>query len=265
MTDKLNILTVGERDTLVECEKIIEAGQQTFVEVGLAIAKIRDKRLYRVGYKTFDEYCEKRWGWTRQRASQLIQSAAVVQALPPKVSTVVDSEWTAREVAKVEPERRAAVVKEAAKSGAVTAKTVKAAVGKLSATDAVLLDCVEPEYRRAIPAEIVGDWQRATATANDLLAKLRDAQRTMKEGLESSDIIYADMTNGDLSPLTQIIGTVSLHVKPHALCPVCHGGKPRKACKLCKGRGFIGRHLWQVCVDADTKKLIALQVKEAGK
>ncbi len=34
---------------------------------------IREKRTYRTdGWDTFEEYCQERWGWTRQRAYRLI-------------------------------------------------------------------------------------------------------------------------------------------------------------------------------------------------
>lgn len=50
-------LTVPERDELARCEEIIERGLATFVEVGTALLRVRDGRLYpaeRVG-TTADE------------------------------------------------------------------------------------------------------------------------------------------------------------------------------------------------------------------
>jgi hypothetical protein len=35
------------------------------IDVGLALLEIRDQRLYReAGYRTFEEYCKERWGWS---------------------------------------------------------------------------------------------------------------------------------------------------------------------------------------------------------
>ena len=84
----------------------IEAGRKTFVEVGLALAEIRDSRLYRSDHATFEEYCDKKWHWKRAYCYQLIEGAAVVKALPPEMSTVVDNQRQARELAKVEPANR---------------------------------------------------------------------------------------------------------------------------------------------------------------
>jgi hypothetical protein len=48
-----------------------------FVEIGLALATIRQRRLYRLEFATFEEYCRARWGFSRRRAYQLIASARV--------------------------------------------------------------------------------------------------------------------------------------------------------------------------------------------
>ena len=61
-----NDATQVQLHRLSELEALIERGQQTFIEVGLALTEIRDSKLYRQDFATFDQYCEKRWGWTRQ-------------------------------------------------------------------------------------------------------------------------------------------------------------------------------------------------------
>lgn len=39
-----------------ECEFL------AFADAGAALVNIRDRRLYRAEYSTFEEYCAKRWG-----------------------------------------------------------------------------------------------------------------------------------------------------------------------------------------------------------
>jgi hypothetical protein len=70
-------LTAAETDRLVELEQAVDRGLQTFVEVGQSLAEIRDRKLYRASYDTFERYCRERWGFTRQRARQFIDAAAV--------------------------------------------------------------------------------------------------------------------------------------------------------------------------------------------
>ena len=66
----------------------MERGLATFVEVGRALAEIRDQRLYRASHRTFEEYCHERWLLSRTRAYRLIDAAAVVSPIgdgqPPK-------------------------------------------------------------------------------------------------------------------------------------------------------------------------------------
>jgi hypothetical protein len=59
-------INLAESKRLIELEKIIEAGQQVFIAVGTALAEIRDARLYKSDFKTFEEYCHKKWNFTRQ-------------------------------------------------------------------------------------------------------------------------------------------------------------------------------------------------------
>jgi hypothetical protein len=73
--------TIIERTRLAELERTIELGLQTFVEVGDALAEIREKRLYRASHGTFESYCRERWGFVASRARQLIAAAETVTAV----------------------------------------------------------------------------------------------------------------------------------------------------------------------------------------
>lgn len=63
---------------LQELEQKIEAGLQTFVEVGKALMEIRDSRLYLENHNTFEDYIKVRWGWTRDWAYKQIAAAEVI-------------------------------------------------------------------------------------------------------------------------------------------------------------------------------------------
>jgi hypothetical protein len=51
------------------------------MEVGIALLEVRDNRLYREKFSTFEEYCRERWKMTRQRANQLIAASEVAGTL----------------------------------------------------------------------------------------------------------------------------------------------------------------------------------------
>ena len=50
------ILNIDERNELERCEVVIRQGLETFIEVGQALMTIRDKRLYRIEFGTFEDY-----------------------------------------------------------------------------------------------------------------------------------------------------------------------------------------------------------------
>lgn len=82
MTDLAVIVgeSISDRP-LGDLEAVIERGLETFVDVGRALLEIRERRLYALTSGTFEDYCRERWGFSRQRASQLIQSSEVARIL----------------------------------------------------------------------------------------------------------------------------------------------------------------------------------------
>jgi hypothetical protein len=70
-----------ERTRFCELEGIIQRGLSTFVEVAQALVEIRDKRLYRQFYPTFEAYCRTRWHFGSSRARQVMAGLQVVQNL----------------------------------------------------------------------------------------------------------------------------------------------------------------------------------------
>jgi hypothetical protein len=122
-----------EHDRLSACEETIESGLKTFTDVGNALLVIRDERLYRADYGTFEDYCRSRWGFDKARASKLISAAEAVSnvshvKLPPA------NERQAYELSRVkDPEQQREVWQEAvstAPNGKVTAKHVQEVVDR---------------------------------------------------------------------------------------------------------------------------------------
>lgn len=101
-------LSTIETSALAEHEDVIERGLNTFVEVGNALAAIREEKLYRAQFDTFEDYCRTRWDFGRRRANELIASAEVVGAIAPTGLPVPENEGQARELSRVpQPERTA--------------------------------------------------------------------------------------------------------------------------------------------------------------
>ena len=65
----------AEVEHLSRLEAIVRRGLDTDLEVGNALAEIRDTWLYRSTHETFEAYLRDRWGMSGPRGYQLIQAA----------------------------------------------------------------------------------------------------------------------------------------------------------------------------------------------
>jgi len=123
-------LPSSERAELARCEGIIERGLRTFTEVGNALLRIRDGRLYRAEFATFEAYCRERWGMRHNYADRLIRAAVTVTNLVP-TGTIPSSERQARPLTRLAPEQQAPAWQravETAPDGKVTAAHVRKVV-----------------------------------------------------------------------------------------------------------------------------------------
>jgi SAM-dependent methyltransferase len=84
------VMTPAERKALLKSleqdEAIIEANLGAFRETGEALIRIRDGKAYRVlpeDYKTFEDYCQRRWDMTPNYGRRLIAAATVASAMVP--------------------------------------------------------------------------------------------------------------------------------------------------------------------------------------
>jgi hypothetical protein len=123
-------LAKSERSALVECETIIKRGRDTFIEVGNALLRIREDRLYRAEFGTFQEYCEAKWSMSRIHAHRMIDAAEVASNLLP-TGNIPPTERATRPLVKLPPAVQREAWREAvaaSPNGKPTAKEVEAAV-----------------------------------------------------------------------------------------------------------------------------------------
>jgi hypothetical protein len=124
-------LSMSEEQQLIINESVIDRGLKTFYEVGSALADIRDARLYRSRYDTFEDYCRERWGMSRIHAHRLIDAAAVYEVVLPVGNIVPSSERQVRPLTQLEPEQQGPAwtqAVETAPNGKVTAAHVEQVV-----------------------------------------------------------------------------------------------------------------------------------------
>ncbi|MDP2676060.1 MAG: DNA N-6-adenine-methyltransferase [bacterium] len=122
----MNDLTITEKAGLENLESIIESGLRTFVEVGAALSEIRESRLYRAEYDTFEAYCHNKWNIERRQAYRLITAAAVVENVSNWTQTPPTNESQARPLTSLPPEQQREAWADATKTAASNLRTVTA-------------------------------------------------------------------------------------------------------------------------------------------
>lgn len=183
-------LTAYEADELNRHEATIQRGFDTFIEVGEALLAIRDKRLYRQEYGTFEEYCRQRWGMSRPRAYQLMDASEAVRGLSTIVDKLPATESQARPLTKLDTaeERQEAwqeAVEEAEAEGRkVTAKDVERAVEIVRNPDAVHNHRAQGtgENEWYTPVEYIEAAREVLGTIELDPASSQLAQKTVKAG-----------------------------------------------------------------------------------
>jgi hypothetical protein len=130
----LEPISLPESRALIALEKVIERGLETFVQVGEALAEIRDRKLFRTEHPTFAEYCKAKWKMSDRRARQLMDASEVVTAISKSGTIVPKTESQTRPLTTLPPAQRVEVWQKAvaaSPNGEPTAAEVKAAVVKV--------------------------------------------------------------------------------------------------------------------------------------
>ena len=76
-------MSSAETRDLKKAEAVIQRNRTAFVEMGLALAEIRDRQLYRAEHATWEDYLRDRWGFGRQEAADKISAARVAAIVSP--------------------------------------------------------------------------------------------------------------------------------------------------------------------------------------
>lgn len=154
-----SVFDIEERE-LRESEDIIERGLQHFLEVGRELMRIRDARLYRTTYPSFEDYLRIRWpDISKRHADRVISATKVVENLGPIGPRLPLTEGQARPLAPLSPDDQIDVwerVLEKAGSRQITAKLVEQTVAEIQAERAALAAEPEPTPEPAPAAEPAG-------------------------------------------------------------------------------------------------------------
>lgn len=134
-------ITIQESARLVTLEKTIQRGLSNFIEVGEALAEVRDTykgRFDKLGYKNFEDYCQVKWGLKQTHAYRMMDAAAAVASLKSSpIGELPAKESQARPLTKLSDpaqQREAwSCAVESSKTGKPTAREVEVAVERVRA------------------------------------------------------------------------------------------------------------------------------------
>ncbi len=94
-------------DELADRHRLEMRVERSFVDAGVSLRELRDRRLYRSTHRTFDDYVGDRFGYKRAYCYQLIEAAGVVENLSANCIQILPTrESQCRELTKVEPEQQ---------------------------------------------------------------------------------------------------------------------------------------------------------------
>ncbi len=140
-----NELSVDEKIERSQCEERIRRGLIAWNEAGQSLALIRDSRLYRDEFSTFEEYCEVFWNKSRDWAYKLIGSSEVARILQTNVHKPPINQGQVRSLIPLidEPKKLISAWDSAVESsfdGSPTGLEVKAAVAKIAPKKAIVIE-----------------------------------------------------------------------------------------------------------------------------
>lgn len=161
-------LSSQEKTQLFKLESVIRTGLKTFFEVGRALMAIRDLKLYRERFKTFEAYLASRWEIKRQRAYELMDAYETAASLPPEDRKNL-TESQAAELKKAPAAKREEVLatakRKAKKKGKskVTAKEIREEINSRSGNARTPAgQAVRKLTITTYEKDVIGAWRKAT-------------------------------------------------------------------------------------------------------
>jgi len=244
--DMSNVLNAEERRSLKSLEKVIESGVESFVATGSALKQIRDERLYRESYKTFESYVKDKWDFERRHAYRLIDASDIKADLCPighkiEKANEIKTESQLRELVSVPRESLEEVIEKAAEiagDAPMTAKVIKEAREQVLETEEDNEEHEEdeedpfgdPEPEVPAPLQCVPWFKEQLRMVNELKRNLDRVQKA--PGIE----LFMSRQRTILREVEHVKGGL-MAAMPHSMCPRCNG----KTCTQCGNMGWVNK------------------------
>lgn len=281
-------LQPNDRQRFDALKQTVNDGMAICFIVGAALREIKDRKFYLAdGHKTFEEFANAEWGWTKRYANQLIVDADAINSLPPPMRKLITSHRAAAELAKIPETLRAEVVKVAVGDSdgePVSAAKVRAACPPIpprASQKPPEAKSAPPPTRPApksspngqpergkpgpkpevptdstglpIPAESLDLWRKAE-DAQSLVTYIGGVISRLEDYKDGGHELFVEVDFvDDIAKLKNVREDLRRAI-PYAVCSECNGVQP-KGCAMCKGRGFFSRFIWDNVVPDEIKSM----------
>jgi len=184
------LLTIDENTRLRHCEAVIEKSMNSFYEMGVALREIKDSKLYKEGFNTFEEYCSSKWGITRQTGHQYIEASIVYENVSHGLQILPSNERQVRPLTKLkDPELQQKVWQEVVlesnqSNEPITAKKVEQVVMKYcepcvnTSIEFRVVAYLNAFYRKKLDEKMNGE--KESTFIRDMIEKVLDGKYVLK-------------------------------------------------------------------------------------
>lgn len=261
MNEVLKPLSDGERLRFEQCREVVRRNLKTCFEVGAALLEIRESKLYREHWTSFEKFCQAEFNIGKSHAYRLIDASGVKKTVETSpIGDAVQSESHARALKDVPVELRTEVLEAAAaacEGGEPTADAIREAA-KTIAPPKPIIELDSTGF--AIPEKLVAFWNRREEVRKTLHS-LSLVRSTLRKAQEEDDLLYRPVTGigreqtwqSVITALDRAFANIELAV-PYAVCPVCQG-RLLKQCTTCQERGFVSEFFYNNVFASDARRV----------
>lgn len=267
-------LNIKERARFKFCKERIQLGLKTVWETSGALAEIRDDKLYREEFDTFEEFCEKTYQIGKSQTYRLIEAHEVRKSLG-KLGEKITSEKQARALAEYSPEERKEIVKEISKNGPVTTEKIanfqcqpsrnvspQGDFSKDKTKEKPLIELDATGY--PIPPEALEFWHRRQEI-QDLMTTVSKAKTLIERAREEGDPLFTRINQSATNNLSMAFQHI-VEAKPYAVCLYCQGHHTLNGgCRHCLGMGVVSQFFYEKKSREEDRKIREASLKLKSK
>lgn len=263
-------VTTADRTDYKRLKQSVTDNWIATLECMRGVHEIRERKLYRVEFETWDEFCDKTLGFTRQHVNRLISAAVLPELAKVKTEPIgsnfqaesvpITNEAQARELARVPEEKRVEVLEKAASEGPVTAASIAKAAGQVVPTPRAQPIIELDGTGFAIPEKCFDIWSRS-GEVRKLLTAVSLLRSTLRQAQEQDDLLWRPVASKAtattwtslINSLDKAYAAIGLAL-PYAVCPTCQGHL-RADCATCQQRGFVSEFYYKNALDSDARRV----------